>query len=94
MIEVRANRMPDGGIVTTFTDITPSVEAAEALERSNATLERRVRERTEELTLLNAALARAKGEADAANISKTSFLRRPATTSCSRSTRRGSTSPA
>jgi signal transduction histidine kinase len=74
VIEVRANRMPDGGIVTTFTDITASVEAAEALERSNETLERRVHERTEELTLLNAALARAKGEADAANISKTKFL--------------------
>lgn len=74
VIEVRANRMPDGGIVTTFTDITASVEAAEALERSNETLERRVRERTEELTLLNAALARAKGEADEANISKTKFL--------------------
>ena len=73
-IEVRANRMPDGGIVTTFTDITASVEAAEALERSNETLERRVQERTEELTRLNAALARAKGEADAANISKTKFL--------------------
>ena len=26
VIEVRANPMPDGGIVTTFTDITPSVE--------------------------------------------------------------------
>ncbi len=74
VIEVRANRMPDGGIVTTFTDITPSVEAAEALERSNETLERRVQERTEELTRLNAALAHAKGEADAANISKTRFL--------------------
>ena len=74
MIEVRANRMPDGGIVTTFTDITPSVEAAEALERANETLERRVHERTEELTRLNAALERAKGEADAANISKTKFL--------------------
>jgi len=73
-LEVRANRMPDGGIVTTFTDITASVEAAEALERSNETLERRVHERTEELTRLNAALARAKGEADAANISKTKFL--------------------
>ena len=28
-MEVRANPMPDGGIVTTFTDITPSVKAAE-----------------------------------------------------------------
>src|SRR6188508_2013952 len=74
VIEVRANRMPDGGVVTTFTDITSSVEAAEALERSNETLERRVRERTEELTRLNAALELAKGEADAANISKTKFL--------------------
>ncbi len=74
VIEVRANRMPDGDIVTTFTDITASVEAAEALERANESLERRVHERTEELTKLNAALARAKGEADAANISKTKFL--------------------
>jgi Na+/proline symporter/signal transduction histidine kinase len=74
VIEVRANRMPDGGIVTTFTDVTPSVEAADALERANETLERRVQERTEELTRLNIALAHAKGEADAANISKTKFL--------------------
>ena len=44
MIEVRANRMPGGGLVTTYTDITPSVKAAEALERANATLERRVRD--------------------------------------------------
>ena len=73
-IEVRSNRMPDGGIATTFTDITPSVEAADALEKANETLERRVRERTEELTRLNAALARAKREADEANISKTRFL--------------------
>ena len=74
VIEVRSNRMPDGAIATTFTDITASVEVAEALERSNETLERRVQERTEELTRLNAALARAKGEAEAANISKTKFL--------------------
>ena len=74
VIEVRGNRMPDGGLVITFSDMTPSVEAAEALERVNETLERRVRERTEELTRLNAELARAKGEAEEANISKTRFL--------------------
>ena len=67
VLEVRANRMPGGGIVTTFTDVTPSVEAAEALEK-------RVRERTTELTLLNAELVRAKADADEANISKTRFL--------------------
>ena len=74
VIEVRSNRMPDGGLVTTFTDITPSVEAAEALERANETLERRVHERTEELTRLNVALVRAKAEAEEANVSKTRFL--------------------
>jgi Na+/proline symporter/signal transduction histidine kinase/CheY-like chemotaxis protein len=74
VVEVRSNQMPDGGIVVTYTDITASVEAADALERANENLERRVRERTEELTRLNAELARAKSEADEANISKTRFL--------------------
>src|SRR4051812_28551453 len=74
VIEIRANHMPDGGLVTTATDVTPSVEAEEALERANESLERRVRERTEELTRLNDALGRAKGEAEEANVSKTRFL--------------------
>src|SRR5271156_5639441 len=74
VIEVRANHMPDGGLVTTFTDITPSVKSAEALERANATLERRVRERTGELTRLNSELELAKAEADEANVSKTRFV--------------------
>ena len=65
VMEVRANPMPDGGIVTTFTDITPSVKAAEELERANESLERRVRERTEELTRLNAELGRAKARSRA-----------------------------
>ena len=74
VVEVRANRMPDGGLVITFSDVTPSFEAAEALERANATLEKRVRDRTEELTLLNTELARAKSNAEEANNSKTRFL--------------------
>ena len=74
VIEVRSNRMPDGGLVITFTDVTPSIEAAEALERANATLEKRVRDRTEELTRLNTELAVAKSAAEDANISKTRFL--------------------
>src|SRR5215475_9220773 len=74
VIEVRVNRMPDGGVVTTLTDITPSVAAAEALSRANENLERRVLERTMELEHLNAELAKAKSAAEAANLSKTKFL--------------------
>jgi Na+/proline symporter/signal transduction histidine kinase len=74
VVEVRTNRMPGGGLVITFTDVTPSFEAAEALERANATLEKRVRDRTEELTRLNSELALAKSTAEDANISKTRFL--------------------
>ncbi|KRR05328.1 histidine kinase [Bradyrhizobium jicamae] len=74
VIEVRSNRMPGGGLVITFSDVTPSFEAAEALERANATLEKRVRDRTEELTRLNSELAQAKSTAEDANISKTRFL--------------------
>jgi Na+/proline symporter/signal transduction histidine kinase/ActR/RegA family two-component response regulator len=74
VIESRSNRMPDGGTVATYTDITHTVGAEEALERANETLERRVRERTRELTRLNQELAHAKSEADEANLSKTRFL--------------------
>jgi signal transduction histidine kinase len=74
VIEVRSNRMPGGGLVITLSDVTPSFEAAEALERANANLEKRVRDRTEELTRLNSELALAKSTAEDANISKTRFL--------------------
>jgi Na+/proline symporter/signal transduction histidine kinase len=74
VIEVRSARLPDGGIVTTYTDVTQTVQVEEALEAANELLERRVDERTAELTRLNAELARAKNEADEANLSKTRFL--------------------
>ena len=74
VIEIRSNQLPDGGFVTTYTDVTETVAAEEARERANELLEQRVRERTEELTRLNAALTAAKAEADEANISKTRFL--------------------
>jgi signal transduction histidine kinase/CheY-like chemotaxis protein len=74
IVEIRTSPMPQGGIVTTYSDITDRVEAAEALERANETLERRVRERTAELTEVNQALAVAKRKADEANLDKTRFL--------------------
>jgi len=74
VIEVRVGRMPGGGVVTTLSDITLSVAAAEALARANENLEQRVRERTVELEHLNAELAKAKLAAETANLSKTRFL--------------------
>jgi signal transduction histidine kinase len=66
--------MPDGGVVVTVIDATESVLAAEELQRVNESLERRVKERTAELTRLNEELASAKADADAANLSKTRFI--------------------
>jgi signal transduction histidine kinase len=74
ILEIRTSPMPQGGIVTTYSDITERFAAAEALERSNETLERRVQERTAELTDVNEALAIAKRKADEANLDKTRFL--------------------
>ena len=74
VIEIRSNHLPDGGLVTTYTDITETVAAEKALEDANTTLEKRVKQRTEELTQVNKELGRAKLEADEANLSKTRFL--------------------
>lgn len=74
VLEFRSSPMPDGGVVVTVIDATESVLAAEELQRVNESLERRVSERTAELTRLNAALAAAKADADAANLSKTRFI--------------------
>ena len=74
VFEFRSSPMPDGGVVVTVIDATESVLAAEELQRVNESLERRVVERTAELTRLNAELAQAKADADAANLSKTRFI--------------------
>lgn len=74
VLEVRSNTLPNGGLVTTYADITGTVTSEEALEAYNETLEHRVEERTEELQRVNSALQRAKAEAEEANASKTQFL--------------------
>ncbi len=95
VIEVRSSPMPDGGVVVTFTDVTDSVRAAEALRKANETLERRVAERTAELTRLNAELAMRQGPRPRRPISaRPASSPPPATTFCSRSMRRDSSPPA
>ncbi|WP_263138531.1 PAS domain-containing hybrid sensor histidine kinase/response regulator [Pseudomonas sp. RIT-PI-AD] len=74
VIELIGNPMPGGGFVMSFTDITAFREAERALKDANEGLERRVAERTHELSQLNQALIEAKGHAEAANQSKTRFL--------------------
>ena len=74
VVEVRRNAMPGGGFVSTYTDVTDQRRAAKVLEEAKETLERRVAERTLELTGLNEQLVLAKATADRANLSKTKFL--------------------
>jgi signal transduction histidine kinase/Na+/proline symporter len=74
IFDLRSVRMPDGGLFVIYTDVTEQAVAEEQLEAENERLERRVRERTEQLERLNAALVKAKAEAEQANISKTRFL--------------------
>lgn len=74
VLEIRRNDMPDGGFVTTYTDITGRRQAAEDLREAKEGLERRVLERTAELSDANRALEAARQEAEQANLSKTRFL--------------------
>ena len=74
VIEIRSARLPNGGIVTTYTDVTQAVAAEDELAAANERLERRVQERTAELEHLNSELERARVAAEEANLSKTRFL--------------------
>jgi signal transduction histidine kinase/CheY-like chemotaxis protein len=74
ILEVRTAFMPQGGIVATYSDITERVAASNALAAANESLERRVAERTAELTDVNQKLKIAKAKADEANLDKTRFL--------------------
>ena len=74
VVETRSARLPDGGIITTYADVSETVAAEEELSRVNERLEKRVRERTAALERLNRELASAKTSAEEANASKTRFL--------------------
>ncbi|MHB9799027.1 PAS domain-containing hybrid sensor histidine kinase/response regulator [Pseudomonas sp. MT3] len=74
VIELIGNPMPGGGFVMSFTDITAYRDAEQGLKDANEGLEQRVQERTFELSQLNQALTEAKGNAEAANQSKSRFL--------------------
>lgn len=67
VIENRCQPLADGGLVTTFTDVTAYKQVERELREINETLEQRVEERTEELR-------QAKLDAEQANLSKTRFV--------------------
>lgn len=74
ILEFQSRRLPDGGLVISFTDVTARMAAEAELERVNLSLEARVEERTADLTRVNAELEQARTKADAANRDKTRFL--------------------
>ena len=67
VIELRGQPLPDGGFVTTFSDVTSHKRTEESLREINETLELRVEERTRQL-------AAAVSQAELANQSKTRFV--------------------
>jgi Na+/proline symporter/CheY-like chemotaxis protein len=67
IIELQGNPMPDGGFVTTYTDITELVTVQTELKQINTELEQRVEERTQALSV-------AKQAAEQAHHSKSKFF--------------------
>jgi PAS domain S-box-containing protein len=88
VIEMVGNPLPNGGFVTSFTDITEHVETQQALEEANIDLEQRINVRQKKIREINnelteeidrrrtveVELKKAKQEAEEANASKTRFL--------------------
>ncbi len=88
VIEMVGNPLPNGGFVTSFTDVTEHIESQQALKDANIDLEKRVVARTQEVQGINQELRQeidrraqaeqelmsAKAEAEHANASKTEFL--------------------
>ena len=88
ILDASFRKLPDGGFVASFADVTRERRMTQALARAKETLELRVQERTAELTRANEELLKktriqkqteqkmreAKEAAEAANLSKTRFL--------------------
>ncbi|MFL1453863.1 NahK/ErcS family hybrid sensor histidine kinase/response regulator [Marinobacter sp. GN3S48] len=74
VLRVDGSPIPGGGYVTTFQDITAMRRTEQALKETNIYLEQRVKERTQELQVINEQMLKAKSVAEQANQSKTRFL--------------------
>lgn len=74
VIKMQGNPMPDGGFVTTFSDITQYRQVERELTRSKEELEARVLARTMELSKANERLTDAKNKVEQVNLSKTRFM--------------------
>jgi signal transduction histidine kinase len=73
-LEFYSSRLPNGGLVISFSDVTDRVSAESEIADINQTLEGRVEERTADLIRVNSELEVARAKADAANRDKTRFL--------------------
>ena len=74
VFEMQGNPLPDGGFVTTYTDISEFVKQQKALKQANISLEEKVSARTAALTQANEQLSQAKQVAEQATVSKTRFF--------------------
>ncbi len=74
VLEFHSSRLPDGGLVISFADVTARVQAETELATINQSLEGRVAERTAALIQVNSELEVARAKADAANRDKTRFF--------------------
>ena len=74
VLQIEGSPIPGGGYVTTFQDITSMRRTEHALKETNIYLEQRVKERTQELQVINEQMLKAKSVAEQANQSKTRFL--------------------
>ena len=73
-LEFHSSRLPDGGLVISFSDVSARTVAETQLANVNQSLEGRVEERTAALVQVNSELEIARAKADAANRDKTRFL--------------------